>query len=836
MKVDCKASFEELENEKAMFAQGKKEFEACKSELLERESELTASKEALTRLQQQVDKKIELQSEREKDMEGKIKLLKDRERIVKAEEKRLDGEKKKFEEDKEKAKMLQQEIQDLKASIELQRQQVIAEEEKLRLTEQDREDFIKLQRCLKEEIDDFRAQAKAVELEKEELKKEKDRFEKQWEILDEKHEEVKRELERADEEAHRVAKWLHEEEARLKEEKRILQEQIQKESEALRLEKEEFIRTVERERAEWFASVEEERETLIKDLDAKKREMEKNIERHIAETKKERKEQELKFKREAEQEKEKMESLKSLAEAKLEEVRLEQHKLEKERQEIAKLREECGREWLEIKKDVDELQMQREKLRDQREALIRERDETVQEAEKLRKLKGEQGETVGNSQVPFSSELAVTTPKTRSWMSAFKKERSGMDAISLASPSFGRGTPEKSASDTPSRLSWFRKCVVGLFPSPEGRPDYFIFKGSQKGDVNTPPKMLPPMDCEPEAAENVSVEEQHESSSTSKTSGSSSEQINEGLQSRRKGKGKHPMRTRSIRAVVEDAKAILQSVSAEKEGGEVEPLDVVAMNTFMPENEAITQATDEYEADTPSRQGRKRQRSAIENVNGMDADNMEAGTEVLTIGAKRKRHQGISEIVLDSVPKREPPVVKRYNFRRSTITKLGAPKSSESLPALDSPKDVSSIGKVGIEVVLQEQVDMVFQKNHGDVSDVEINGKYVVSDAGDINVENREDIAQGDEELITRGKEAEVVRDEDHGVHETEPVSNVDENLRLEYSEESDDGVVEEDSQFSDSNAGLNNRGDENELSEESEDDIDENCTQKQKWWDFLTT
>ena len=309
---------------------------------------------------------------------------------------------------------------------------------------------------------------------------------------------------------------------------------------------------------------------------------------------------------------------------------------------------------MEIKKDIEELQVQREKLKDQRESLIKERDETVHEAEKLRKLKEEQKQGDISVEASPLTEVIVSTPKVKQLVSTSKQEVIIPQVISTPVAINNQSTPEKA---TPSRLLWLRKCVSGLFSSPEGKSEPFIFRASAKGKAREG-KVTP--DTPPAAdAGNIQPHATHsgeqESSSMSKSSHGFMEHDDDG---RRKVKAKGSKKTHSSHAAVEDAKAILESFSDERgisEGGGDELLKTIEDR----DGELVGQAEEQEVYSRSNKKSRKRHHeSEIEDIE-TESDTMVSG--------KRKRRQKISESIFDTDAGNGKSAAKRYNFRHSTM-------------------------------------------------------------------------------------------------------------------------------------------------------------------------
>ncbi|KAL5548982.1 hypothetical protein UlMin_004213 [Ulmus minor] len=172
--------------------------------------------------------------EKEKDHETKLKTLKERENSVKSEEKNLEKEKKEMLADKEELLRLTDKVEKIRAENELLLQNISEERDQLKVTEEDRSEYRRLQSELKQEIDKYMLQKELLLKEAEELKQQKESFEREWEELDEKRAEIEKELKS---------------EERLKSEKAVAEEYIKREQEDLKFAKESFTANMEHEKS-----------------------------------------------------------------------------------------------------------------------------------------------------------------------------------------------------------------------------------------------------------------------------------------------------------------------------------------------------------------------------------------------------------------------------------------------------------------------------------------------------------------------------------------------------------------------------------------------------------
>ncbi|MCO5596915.1 hypothetical protein L7F22_050986 [Adiantum nelumboides] len=787
----------ELERKRTVFEDENDRLSQRKTALEQLENDCVIREEKLSKRELSLEKKTEKQKEKEKDLEMKSKGLKERERALKAEEKQMEADRKSLAEEVENAKEVMLENENSRLSLELEWQRLRQEQDRLRVTDQEREDLLKLQKCLKQEIDDCRAQKKLMAMEAGGLKKEKEKFEKDWDILDEKRELVKKELEKADQEAQRVSEWLCVEEGRLKEEKRLLRDQIRSESEALRLEKEAFTSRVEHERGEWFSSVEKEREDLVRDMESRKRELERSIEKRKEDAEKLSRERELRMKRELERANEKIVAQSLLAERKMEDVNVEKLKLDKVKQEIIKLREDSEKEWMEIKKDIEELKIQREKLKEQREGLIKEREEIIREGESLKKLREELnvGECSLQSKLstPPSSEIGKAMPNANLQASTLPQEKSADDDIHLT-PSLRTTNSLDKSFETPGRLSWLHRCVSGLFVSPEKKNEEFTFKGATK------------------QLEESKVFNKDAIEGNQVSSGSIVQSAEKGTKNRRQS----VRRTHSIRAVMEDAKAILeqseenakQTSSSLGDDERSEYLEGKKKNLAAP-------SASETDKDTrASRHTRKRiHTQANETVSDTETEDTEVESDVMTAG-RRKRQQRDSSLTGEM--EKETPGLKRYNFRRSTITKMGAPKGSNDV----KEKATAGLDKEG-ELTNQEDPSSV--NAEGVTVDDHAHTGVVDTDGGNIEVVLHEQV-----KVYVRQTKISLVEDEGHA----EKYVQVGEDECEEDGAE-EEGLAED---GEDSGDNVESQEDGEDIGNEEEDEESKKRSLTQKWWDYMIT
>ncbi|CAH8327068.1 unnamed protein product [Eruca vesicaria subsp. sativa] len=163
-----------------------KELEKKKSEIEKLQVEISHKEDQLGKREAALKKMEERVKEKEKDLEATLKAVKDKEEALKTEEKKLHVENERLLEDKESLRKLKEEIEEIGAETTKQESRLREEYESLRITEEERLEFIKQQSELKQHIDRVKQEGETLLKEREELKQDKERFEKEWEALDEK--------------------------------------------------------------------------------------------------------------------------------------------------------------------------------------------------------------------------------------------------------------------------------------------------------------------------------------------------------------------------------------------------------------------------------------------------------------------------------------------------------------------------------------------------------------------------------------------------------------------------------------------------------------------------
>ncbi|KAL5739386.1 hypothetical protein ACOSP7_028285 [Xanthoceras sorbifolium] len=711
-------------------------------EVEKKEAEINHKEEKIAKRELAVDKKLEKIKEKEKDFESKVKALKEREKTMKSEENNVETEKKQLVADKEDLLKLKSELEMIRAENEQQLLKIHEEKDQLKVSEEERAEYVRLQSELKEEIEKCRLQEEMLLKEAEDLKQQKENFERDWEELDEKRAEVEKELKKISECKEKLEKEKHIEEERLRNEKQAAEESIKRELEALEVAKESFNANMEHEQLAIAEKAESERRQLLHDFEMQKRKLETDIQNRQAELEQSLQEKEKSFEEEKERELSNINYLRDIARKEMEEMKLERLKLVKEKQEVDAHRKHLEGEQVGIRKDIDMLVDLTKTLKHQREQLVKERDRFLSFVEKHKSCKNcaeitsefvlsDLVQEIGNAEVPSLPRLANDFVNA----GAQRDLADGEMENSEISPSLvGSGSPVSAGT-----MSWLRKCTSKIFKlSPSKKIGHTAVQGlaeetpvsGEQINIEEPSKRLGCRSNEAELSfafvnDSFDVERVQSETSTREVEAghdksvddesninckalevqenSHPSDLNHGQQPRRRGRPR-VSRTRSVKAVVQDAKAILG------EAFELNETQHSNGNAVYSGHENAESRGESSIADKgTSRNARKRNRVQTSQITMSEHDGEDSGGQSDSVGAgkHRKRRQKVASAV-------QTPVRAPYNLRRpktgvavatdKAVSQLNKENEGESEGLGDAQEDgivysnvapVRSVGVVG---------------------------------------------------------------------------------------------------------------------------------------------
>ncbi|KAL3833431.1 hypothetical protein ACJIZ3_008167 [Penstemon smallii] len=433
-------------------------------EVDKREVEVSHMEEKIGKREQAIEKKVQKLKEKEMDLDSKSKALKEKQKSLKVEENSLENDKKQLLAEKEELLNIRAELENLRAETEEQLQRLNEEREQLKVTEDERLEFARLQSELKQEIDKYRFQSEQLVKETDNLKQEKEKFEKQWEELDDKRVDIKKEQDEVLEQKKHFEKVRQSEEEKLNNEKMKTQEYVQSELEALKLAKESFAASMEYEKSILAEKSQSEKIQLLNDFELRKQELETQMQKRQEEMESRLLERENSFAKEKEAELNNINFLREVARREMEEMKMERRVIEKEKLDISQNKKHVEEQQFEMKKDIEELIGLSKKLNDQREQFIKERERFIAFAENQKSCNtcGEKIRDFMLSDLQPSAELddleAPPLPKIAENYLKEAVEGTSEKFNDEASPvGFNSGSP---AGGT---MSWLRKCTSKIF-------------------------------------------------------------------------------------------------------------------------------------------------------------------------------------------------------------------------------------------------------------------------------------------------------------------------------------------------------------------------------------
>nr|GMC87794.1 protein CROWDED NUCLEI 2 [Ipomoea batatas] len=600
-----------------------KKLDVAKLAINEREVDINNRLEKLIVNEKEAENLRKNMEMKEKELNGLTEKLSKRER---AEEKRLELIKKEISSDKESLLVLKDELEKMKSDINQKEMHIREETEKLRITEAERSEHLRLQAELKQAIERCRIEQETLLKEGEELKQDKKKFEYEWEALDEKRAAVAKELENVREEKEMLEKLQHDEDERLRNKKTTTEEYIKRELEAIKIEKESFAAMMRQEKLMLSEKAENDYNQLLHGFEARRKDLETDLHNKQEEMERILQEKNRAFEEEKEKELSKLNYLKDVVNKEREEVRSERLKLEKEKQEISSNKNKLEEHQLEMRKDINELAVVSKKLKHQREHFVKERGQFLAFVERIKNC-DHCGEVIRNY--------------TLSDVHLVEIENSEASPLSVPGDEILEKVAsyvEKSPTAEEQKLS-----DSGVEENQQHSSNVGVEIRDSEGPSTRQPASVKIIEDAKEHADDVNnidnkrqeVPEESQQSDISVRRTRRGRKANDGIR-----------RTRSVKAVVEDAAVILGKTSESLQPHDNHSKDVVEVSR-----------ADSSTATTR----RKRTRGQNSKLTGaeLDADDSEGHSESVTTGGRRKRRQ-------TTAPAANNTGEMRYNLRHRT--------------------------------------------------------------------------------------------------------------------------------------------------------------------------
>ncbi|XP_015962539.1 nuclear matrix constituent protein 1 [Arachis duranensis] len=696
-----KQEFElELEEKRKSFEDGLKNRLV---ELENKEAEISHMEEKVAKREQALEKRAEKLKEKEKEYEQKLKALKEREKSIKAEENNMQKERRKIENEKEELLSLKAEVEKIRANNEEELSKINEEINRLKVTDEERSEYLRLQSQLKHEADQYRLQKELLLKEADDLRQQKETFEREWDELDVKRADTEKELKDVIKQKEEMLKLQQHEEEKLKNEKQAAQDYVQRELETIKLAKESFAAEMELEKSSLAEKAQSERSQMLLDFELRKKELEADMQNQFEQKEKEFLERRQLFEEKRESELNNINFLREVSNREMEEMKLQRTKLEKEKREADESKNHLERQRMEMQEDIDVLVDLNRKLKSQREQFILERRRFIDYVEKFRSCQNcgemisefvlsnlQSSDDIENIEVPSLPKLAGNI-QGGSNVNLAAASRQNTDASPAADPK----SPVSART-----ISFLRKCtnifkispirkresedveslrdVVDLtveennedsqqrIPGTENEAELSFAIVNDSFDVG---RVQSGNDvAEAEVNHEPSIDNQSNINSKAPEDSQPPEENFE-QQKPRKG-GRKVKRTQTVKAVLKEAKAILgDSKAAEAVPGE----SVNDHESELPNGNAEDSANTNSEHLKPSTRRtqvntRKRNRAQTsQTVGGHDGDASEGQSDSIVAAQNKRRRQKTA------APPVQAAAGTRYNLRRS---KAGATTSS----------------------------------------------------------------------------------------------------------------------------------------------------------------
>lgn len=374
----------QLENEKKSFDAMLVQKEA---DLMQREKDVRSSEEKLSKKEQVLNESKKKLEEWQNDLDTKSKALKKWEESLQNDEKQLSEQKLQIENERKQAEMYKLELESLKATVVAEKEKILQEQNNLKLTEEERQEHIMLTAQLKKEIDEYRMRSNSLSEETEDLRKQRQKFEEEWEQLDEKRTHLEEEAKKLNNEKKNLERWHDNEEKMLKDREDELDRKYKEQGENLALKEKSLIDNIDHQRLENEELLKRERADLQRNLQLHRHELEMEMEKKQASKERELEEKENELNRKMDFVENELKRAAELNESKIQKILLEKKQLQKEKEVLVEDRQKLETDKADIRRDIDSLNTLSKSLKERREAYNRDRNNLIDIFEKYKVCK-----------------------------------------------------------------------------------------------------------------------------------------------------------------------------------------------------------------------------------------------------------------------------------------------------------------------------------------------------------------------------------------------------------------------------------------------------------------
>ncbi|KAL6633679.1 hypothetical protein ACP70R_026350 [Stipagrostis hirtigluma subsp. patula] len=682
----------ELERERKSFDEKMKQKEL---DLVQREKALKSLEARLSQSEQALNDKRQKMEQCQNDLDAKSKALKKWEASLKNQEKKLLEEKQQLDHERKQVEMARSELENIKSEVEAEKERILEEKENLKVTEAERQKHSSQREQLTKEIEEYRMRSNSLSEEIEDLRKQRQKFEEEWEQLDEKRARLVEEAKNLSKERMDLER-LHEfEEKKLNDAKLEFEQKCKKQQQDLELKEKALYDDIKHKQTEIEESLKGERADLQRKLELHRHELEMDMQKKIASKERDLEEKENELNKKMDFVDNKLRHAIERNESKIQNIISEKKQLQMEREVLLKERQKLDTDKADIRRDIDSLHLLSKSLKQRREAYNRDRNNLIDLFEKYKVCKN-CGISLfeGLDSLALKDSVEIEHPSL-----AIEGNDRSLDANTLAPNTgtlvnsgsrfsllqkcsrlfkFSPGKKGEQSSEQPenipfgARLEEASESDRDYEPTPVYEVAHDSFDAgdlpsdseareneeSQRHDIGDDVQMessvgvadncidilgTQPCDANEVAvdATTASVDQNGKDSAAPAKADLQPETSKQGRrQPNRKGRGKGGVkRTRSVRAVVEDAKAILGENFEENNDGQG---DSVAVG------------------------GTRKRRFAGATISEQDEEGSEAQSESVSLGGQRRKRRQTAGAVTQA------PGEKRYNLRHTRVTNAAA--------------------------------------------------------------------------------------------------------------------------------------------------------------------
>ncbi|WVZ73984.1 hypothetical protein U9M48_022225 [Paspalum notatum var. saurae] len=707
----------ELEREKKSFDDKMIQKQA---DLVKREKDVKSLEAKLSKSEQALNDKKKTMEGWQTDLDAKSKALKRWEEVLKNDEKRLLEEKQQMDLDREKSETYKSELERIKSEVEAEKERILEEQENLKLTEQERQEHSLLTVKLKKEIEEYRTQSNSLSEQIEDLRKQRKRIEEEWEQLDEKRAHLAEEDKRLSIEKMNLERWRDTEVQRLSDAKHEMEENFKERLETLERKEKALKDDIKHKQIENDEFLKGERADLERKLELHRHELEMEMEQKRASKEKELEDKENELNKKMDFVENKLRHAIDLNESKIQKIISEKNDLEMERKSLLEERKKLEADKADIKRDIESLHSLSMSLKRRREAYNRDRNNLIDLYEKYKACKNcgvpifegldslalkenteiehpslaVEGSLNADTSVPDTGALVnsggrLSLLQKCSRLFKFSPRKKGEQSSEAAEKNipFGARLDEASQSDGDYEPTPVFEVAHDSFDAEDDLPSDSRARENEESEMHNiadDAQMessagvadnsidilgTQSFDGTNDMAVDATVASDDQNGKDTAAPAEADVQPETSKQGRRqqsrRGRGKGGVkRTRSVCAVVEDAKAILG-------------------DTFEQKNDV--------EGDTVAVGATRKRRFAGATITEQDEEGSEAHSESVSLGGQRRKRRQTAGAVT------EAPGEKRYNLRHNRVV-----NAATATPQPDKKKSAKAGNKHTVEATADD--------------------------------------------------------------------------------------------------------------------------------------